>query len=138
MTTLESRFVDALVWKTIILGVAFAALGWMIFTAQFAAAILLGMLVSAFNLRVVAWVGRKMVRAAQSGQTSTSMWTAVLLVKLLLLFVLTYIFVAVVRADVIGYVIGYSSFLPAIGWQAICVLRTQDSSSLGDGDTESL
>lgn len=138
MTTLESRFVDALVWKTIILGVAFAVLGWMIFTAQFAAAILLGMLVSAFNLRVVAWVSRKMVRAAQNGQTNTSMWSAVLLVKLFLLFVLTYIFLAVVRADVIGYVIGYSSFLPAIGWQAICALRSQDTSSRTDGDTESL
>lgn len=138
MTSLGTKFVDALVWKTIIIGVAFAAIGWWAFSAQFAAAVLLGMLVSAFNLRVVGWVSRKMVAAAKDGATGTGLWSAILLLKLFLLFVLTYVFLVVVRADVFGYVIGYSTFLPAIVWQVVSGLKSDAEPTLRDGDTESL
>lgn len=138
MTSLGVKFVDALVLKTIGLGVALAALGWLVFSAHFAAAVLLGMMVSAFNLRVVGWVSRKMVAAAKAGRTASGMWSAILILKLFLLFALTYVFLVIVRADVIGYVIGFSTFLPAILWQAISAMRAGSADSINDGDTESL
>jgi hypothetical protein len=138
MTSIGTKFVDALVWKTIISGVALAAIGWWMISADFAAAVLLGMLVSAFNLRVVGWVSRKMVAAAKEGATGAGMWSAILLLKLFLLFVLTYVFLAVVRADVFGYIIGYSTFLLAIVWQLASGASRRDDGGLQDGDTESL
>lgn len=140
MTAFGPNFVDGMLSKTIIIGVAFAAIGWWVLTADFAAAILLGMLVSAFNLRVVAWVSRKMIAAAKKGATATGWWSAILVLKLFLLFVLTYVFIAIVGADVIGYIIGYSTFLLAIVWQVISVLNRNDppNDAADKDDTESL
>ena len=138
MTSFGAKFVDALVIKTIGLGVAFAALGWLVFSARFAAAVLLGMMVSAFNLRVVGWVSRKMVAAAKAERTASGVWTAILLVKLFLLFALTYVFLVIVRADIFGYVLGFSAFLPAILWQAVSATRADAPEPMNDGDTESL
>lgn len=140
MTAFGPSFVDGMLSKTIIIGVAFAAIGWWALTPEFAGAILLGMMVSAFNLRVVAWVSRKMIAAAKKGATGTGRWSAILLLKLFLLFALTYLFIAVVGADVIGYIIGYSTFLLAIVWQVISVVnraQSEDDDAEQD-DTESL
>lgn len=140
MTSFGTNFVDGMTSKTIIIGVALAAIGWWVLSGEFAAAILLGMMVSAFNLRVVAWVSRKMIAGAKKGATGTKRWSAVLLLKLFLLFVLTYVFIAVVRADVIGYIVGYSTFLLAIIWQAISTINRDHTpvDSATQDDTESL
>jgi|GEM_PF-3289885 len=139
MTSFGTQFVEGMLSKTIIIGVTLAAIGWLALSRDFAAAILLGMLVSAFNLRVVAWVSSKMVAAAKKGRTDTKRWSAILLLKLFLLFVLTYVFIAVVGADVIGYIIGYSTFLLAIFWQVFSVMnRDQPKDDATQDDTESL
>ncbi|AWV90563.1 ATP synthase subunit I [Bradymonas sediminis] len=140
MTSFGTTFVNGLVSKTIIIGVALAALGWLVLTAEFAGATLLGTMVSAFNLRVVAWVSGKMVASAQKGETGTGRWSAILLIKLFLLFVLTYVFIAIVGADVIGYIIGYSTFLLAIVWQAVVVMNRSSAphEDANQDDTESL
>lgn len=136
MTSLETNFVDGLFWKTVIIGVVAALVGWFAMSAYFAASIGLGVLVSAFNLRVVGWVSRKMVKAATQGSTGTALWSVLLLLKLFVLFVLTFVFIVVVGANVFGYIIGYSTFLLAIVWQLIPQLLNGDA--LEDGDTESL
>lgn len=139
MTTFGIQFVEGMLSKTIIIGVVLAAIGWVALSGDFAAAILLGMLVSAFNLRVVVWVSSKMIAAAKKGHTSTKRWSVVLLLKLFLLFVLTYVFIAVVGADVIGYIIGYSTFLLAIFWQVFSAMnRDQPQDDATQDDTESL
>lgn len=139
MTSFGSQFVEGMLSKTIIIGVTLAAIGWLALSADFAAAILLGMLVSAFNLRVVAWVSSKMVAAAKKGRTDTKRWSAILLLKLFLLFALTYVFIAVVGANVIGYIIGYSTFLLAIFWQVFSAMsQDQPKDDATQDDTESL
>jgi hypothetical protein len=135
MTSLETHFVDGLFWKTVIIGVVAALVGWWAMSAHFAGSIGLGVLVSAFNLRVVGWVSRKMVKAAKQGNTGTGFWSVLLLLKLFILFVLTFVFIVVVGANVFGYIIGYSTFLLAIVWQLIPQLL--NGGALEDGDTES-
>jgi hypothetical protein len=136
MTSLESNFVDGLFWKTVVIGVLAALVGWWTMSAYFAASIGLGVLVSAFNLRVVGWVSRKMIKAATQGNTGTALWSVLLLLKLFILFVLTFVFIVVVGANVFGYIIGYSTFLLAIVWQLIPQLLNGGAQE--DGDTESL
>ena len=119
MATLENKFVDGLFWKTLLLGVvAILASGFGVSWA-FGGAVALGVLVSGFNLRVVGWVSRKMAEAALAGDKGVTKWTFLLVVKLLVLFVLTYLIVIVLGADAVGFVVGYSSFLPAMVWQAL-------------------
>ncbi len=123
MASLENKFVTGLFWRTILLGVvAILASGWLVSWA-FGGAVALGVLVSGFNLRVVGWVSRKMTEAALEGDEGVTKWTLLLVVKLLFLFVLTYLVVIVLGADAIGYVVGYSMFLPAIFWQAALYIR---------------
>ena len=137
MTMLETKFVDGLFWKTLIIGVLAALIGWWAMSAHFAGSVGLGVLVSAFNLRVIGWISRKMVKAAKNGDTSSALWSTLLVLKLFLLFVLTFVFIIVVGANVFGYIIGYSTFLLAIVWQLAMQLGREDEVIEG-GDTESL
>jgi hypothetical protein len=126
MASLENKFVDGLFWKTLILGIA-VVLGTGVWVSwPFGGAVALGVLVSGLNLRVVGWVSRKMAETAMTGDKGVTKWTLLLVVKLLLLFVVTYLIVIVLGADAVGYVVGYSTFLPAIFWQAAVWLREQD------------
>lgn len=143
MASLEIKFVDGLFWKTLIIGLAAAAVGWWLNSPHFAGSIMLGVLVSAFNMRVIAWVSRKMARAAARGETSKRRWSVLLGLKLFILAALTFIFIVFVGANVIAYVIGYSTFLAAIAWQlAEHVGRRSESgeasNAVADGDTESV
>lgn len=126
MASLENEFVTGLFWKTILLGVVAIVASAVLVSWAFGGAVAMGVLVSGFNLRVVGWVSRKMAEAALAGDEGVTKWTLLLVVKLLLLFVLTYLIVIVLGADAVGYVVGYSSFLPAIFWQAAMTLREQD------------
>lgn len=137
MTMLETKFVDGLFWKTLTIGALAALIGWWSMSAHFAGSIGLGVLVSAFNLRVVGWISRKMVNAATNGDTSSALWSTLLVLKLFLLFVLTFVFIIVVGANVFGYIIGYSTFLLAIVWQLALHMSREDE-VIEDGDTESL
>lgn len=137
MTSLETKFVDGLFWKTLVIGVIAALIGWWTMSVHFAGSVGLGVLVSAFNLRVVGWISRKMVASATHGDTGTALWSTLLVLKLFVLFVLTFVFIIVVGADVFGYIIGYSTFLLAIVWQLALQLGREDD-SVENGDTESL
>lgn len=139
MATLEPHFVDGLIVKTLIIGVVASALGWWFGSLFFGGSILLGVLVSVFNLRALVWIGNGMVRSATAGNTSASLWSILLVIKLLLLFVITFVCIQLVGADAVGYTIGYSTFLLALLWQAGAhTLRQGDDDGLQDGDTESL
>ncbi|MGM0556613.1 MAG: hypothetical protein ACQEVA_09580 [Myxococcota bacterium] len=123
MASLENQFVMGLFWKTLLLGcVAILASGFLV-SWPFGGAVAMGVLVSGLNLRVVGWVSRKMAEAALEGDKGVTKWTLLLVVKLLFLFVLTYLAVIVLGADAVGYVIGYSTFLPAIFWQSAVYIR---------------
>ncbi len=143
MTSLETKFAEGLFAKTLVIGAAAAVLGWWAVSLHFAGSVLLGVLVSAFNMRVVGWVSRRMAQAAVQGDTDTARWSLLLVLKLFLLFVLTYVFIAIVGANVFGYIIGYSTFLLAIVWQLGVHLGSGEGldgadSMMQNGDTESL
>lgn len=132
MAPLEDQFVRGLVWKTFFLGAALGAgTGWAV-SWPFAGAVGLGTLVSGFNLRVVGWVSRKLIQAALSGDSRVPKWSFLIAVKLLILFALTYLVVIVLEADPIGYVAGYSSFLPALLWQAATVAGSDEQEQRDD------
>ncbi len=137
MTMLETKFVDGLFWKTLVIGALAALIGWWTMSVHFAGSVGLGVLVSAFNLRVIGWISRKMVKAAQRGETGSAFWSLLLVVKLFVLFVLTFVFVIIVGANVFGYIIGYSTFLLAIVWQ-LALHMGREGDAIEDGDTESL
>jgi hypothetical protein len=126
MASLENKFVQGLFWKTLILGLVAILVCGLWVSWAFGGAVALGVLVSGFNLRVVGWVSRKMAEAAMAGDKGVTKWTLLLVIKLLLLFVLTYLIVIVLGADAVGFVVGYSTFLPAIFWQAAVFVRELD------------
>lgn len=142
MASLEIKFAQGLFWKTLVIGVGATLLGAGLISWYFAGSILLGTLVSAFNMKVVAWVSRKMARAASSGDTGTTRWSLLLVLKLFLLFALTFIFIVILGANVFGYVIGYSTFLVAIVWQLFKHIGRHDPEgdpeTTQEGDIESL
>lgn len=117
MMNVENQFVDGLVRKTFALGLAAAAIAAVTMTWAMAGAIVLGAFISAFNLRAAGWIAQKMADSAKRGNTGTTRWVMVLVFKMILLFVLTFVAIVLVGANPIGYVIGYSVFLPAIGWE---------------------
>lgn len=123
MAHAELRFVDGLFWKTLAIGIVAVLIAWPVASWHVAWSVALGMAISAANMRVVALVSRKMVNVAQTGSTGSTKWTVVLLVKLLLLFVLTYLVIIRLGAHVIGFVVGFSAFLPAAAWQSVVYLR---------------
>ncbi|QDG50826.1 hypothetical protein FIV42_08800 [Persicimonas caeni] len=137
MTSLETKFVDGLFWKTLIIGAVSALIGWWVMSVHFAGSVGLGVLVGAFNLRVVSWISRKILQAGAQGSTSSAFWSLLLVIKLFVLFVLTFVFVIIVGANVFGYIIGYSTFLLAIVWQLALYMGREDD-LVEDGDTESL
>ncbi|MBA2664573.1 MAG: hypothetical protein H0U74_19965 [Bradymonadaceae bacterium] len=115
----EISFVDGLFWKTLLVGSAIALVSALVISTHFAGSVLLGVLVSSLNMRVVCFAGRKMVETSAEGQSATAFWSVILGIKLILLMILTYYFVIVLGANVFGFVIGYSVFLIAILWQSI-------------------
>jgi|SRR5690554_2270783 len=132
----EVRFVQGLFWKTLIVGVVIAAVSAFVVSTHFAGSLLVGVLVSSLNMRVLALASRKMVEYAANGHAGSTFWAIVLGIKLLVMMVLTYVFVIVFSANVFGFVIGYSVFLIAIFWQAlIYVSKIQDDFEV-DGSIE--
>lgn len=142
MTSVEQTFVDGLFRKTLIIGLVASAIGWWLGSTHFGGSLLLGALVSAFNMRLIAWVSRKMTRAAARGEAGVKRWSLLLGLKLFVLAALTFVFIVVVGANVIAYVIGYSTFLAAIAWQIAEQLGRPDDpddavESVTESDTES-
>ncbi|MFU8802745.1 MAG: ATP synthase subunit I [Bradymonadaceae bacterium] len=135
MANFDKGFVDGLFWKIVGIGsVASAAAYWLV-TREFAASVLLGTVVTAINFRVVAFAARKMLANAADGAGSGGVWSVILGVKLILLFVLTYWCIVVLGADVIGFIIGYSVFLPAMTWQSLIYASTlrEEEDDQGNG-----
>lgn len=118
MANLERAFIKGLVLKTLVLGIAasLAALG--LAEMHLAQSVLIGTVVSVLNLRFVQWISQKLVDSAKEGSVHPGLWAALLVLKMTLLFFVIWLIVVEFGFDAIGFVIGFSSFLPAIGWQA--------------------
>lgn len=119
MVMLEPSFAYGVVRKSLLLGLFTALVTLFAVSAEFAAAVTIGTLVSSINLRTVAWVIKKMIDAARDGGTSSTKWSLLLAGKMLLLIALIWVLIAYVDVNAVGFVFGFSSFLPAIGWQVV-------------------
>lgn len=129
MARLEITFVKNLVLKTLVVGAVFSlGLGvfmgwWMALSTAF------GGLVAAANLKVVEFVTRRMMEAAENGHAQSTFWSIILVLKMLVLFGTIFYLIVRLELDAIGVVVGFSAFLPAIVWQ---VLVSKDESSTQD------
>lgn len=119
MANFDADFVDGLFWKIVGLGAIATAISYGLVTKHFAGSVLVGTIVTAINFRVVAFAARKLLSGVVDGKHSAVIWSMLLGLKLIALFVFTYWCIVVLGADVIGFVIGYSVFIPAMTWQSL-------------------
>ncbi len=130
---LQPDFVYGVVRRSLVLGALAALVMLLTVSAQVAGAVVIGTLVSAINLRVVALSIHKMFDAGRDGGTSPVGWTILLTLKMLLLIGVVWYLITAVEVDAVGFVFGFSTFLPAIGWQ---LLVTKPDESEAEEDSE--
>lgn len=131
MASLERAFIEGLVLKTAVLGIIAAFITFWFADFHLAQSVLVGAAVSAINLRFVQWISKKLIDGAKEGQAAPALWGVLLVLKMTVLFGVIWLLVVEFGYDAIGFIIGFSSFLPAIGWQA-WALRDEDSSQTPD------
>lgn len=131
MVMLEPEFVYGMVRKAFLLGIAFAAAAFFGLSADVAAAILIGTLVSTINLRVMAWSIRKMFDAIKEGRGNSTWYALLLVAKMLLLIAAIWVLIAYADVDPMGFAFGFSLFMPAIGWQ-MWASRSDESDMTSD------
>lgn len=120
MAVIEPNFIYGVIRKSLAVGAIAATIGWLAMgTVELGLAVLVGTLISALNLRTVAWAIRKMLEAGRDGDETAGAWTLVLAGKLLALIASVWVLIAYAGVDAVGFALGFSSFLPAIGWQML-------------------
>ena len=129
---LQPDFVNGVVWKSLVLGAIAALVILVAASVEVAVAVVIGTLVSAINLRVVALSVKKMLDAGLDGGASAAGWSFLLTAKMLVLIGVIWALITVVEVDAIGFVFGFSLFMPAIGWQLL--VAKPDTSE--DDDTD--
>ncbi|MEZ4461410.1 MAG: hypothetical protein R3E66_17175 [bacterium] len=115
--------------KTAILGGLMTMVGLVVGSVWFGMSVAVGTVITLSNLRVVEWVSTKLLRAAKQGNTSSAPWTILLVLKLFAIFALIWFLLARVFLDPVGFVAGFSCFLPAIVWQAVLARDGEPSDS---------
>lgn len=118
MANLEIDVIRAIIRKTFVVGAILWAASFLYAGSAFSVAVAVGVAVAALNLVFVAWLSKKLVGAGREGQVGKAGWTVFSLVKMAALFGIVWFLIVRVGLDAIGFVIGFSSFLPAIVWQA--------------------
>jgi hypothetical protein len=119
MVMIEPEFVYGVVRKSLFLGMA-VVLGTLLAVSEnFAVAVAIGTVLSAINLRVMAWTIKKMLDAGRDGGTSAGAWGVLLTLKMLVLIGIIWWLIAHVNVNAVGFTVGFSLFMPAIGWQML-------------------
>ncbi len=131
MAMLAPSFVYGVINKSLILGALVALVGFFSVSAGFAGAVLIGTLMTAVNMRTVAWAMSKMLEAGREGKTASAGWSLLLAVKMLLLIGSIWVLVAYVNVNAAGFAIGFSLFMPAIGWQMLVAAPERTDSGKG-------
>jgi len=119
MVMLQPDFVYGVVRRSLALGAIAALISLFAASSEVAGAVVIGTLVSAINLRVVALSVKRMLEAGRDGNASSAFWTMVLAGKMFVLIAVVWVLIAYVEVDAVGFVFGFSLFMPAIGWQML-------------------
>ena len=99
------------------------------------ASVAVGVLVSAANFRVIAWIGRKVT---QSSPRSRTFFFLLFLGKFAVLVALVYLLVVRVRVDVVPFIVGLSTLFVTVTFEAYrTMLTAARRSSDGEGAVES-
>lgn len=131
MANLEHGFIRGAMGKTAIVGCLASVVAFFVEGPWFGMSMTIGMVVAIANLWVVKWVSQKIIKSGLAGSTSSAPWSLLLVLKFFAIFGLIGFLLVVVEIDAIGFVAGFSSFLPALVWQAI-IDRDDDSSDSGN------
>lgn len=131
MVMLQPEFVYGVVRRTLVLGAISALVMLLAVSVEVAVAVVVGTLVSAINLRVVALSIKKMLEAGRDGGTSSAAWTLLLSTKMLVLIGIVWVLITIAEVNAVGFVFGFSLFMPAIGWQLV---SAKPDSSENDSD----
>ncbi len=131
MSNLENGFIRAAMGKTAIVGCVAVPIGLFVEGPWFGMSVAIGMILAILNLWVVQWVAQKVIKSGLAGNTSSAPWSLLLVLKFFAIFGLIGLLLAVVKIDAVGFVAGFSSFLPALMWQAV-IDRDDDSSDSED------
>lgn len=126
MVTLENKFVVQAIKKTLGLGGAAMILCTLIWDRHIALSVAAGVGVAVGNIAFMAWFIRRVFSRGGHGYTGALGWSLLFLLKLLVLFGLTYYVLVVVRLNALGYSAGYIILLIALTWQGLIQPATND------------
>lgn len=125
-------FIQRVIVRTLLLGFVLGALVALLVDARLGTSILAGTVLVCANLRFMAWgIGKLLGMATEHTPDGTAGWTALFLLKLLALFVLTYYLIAVLGLSAVGFLVGYSLFVLVMLVQALTDAPDEDAQ---DGD----
>ena len=136
MVMLQPKFVYGVGRKSIALGFVAAIVGFMAVSASFALAVVIGTVVSTINVRIVAIGIDKMLRAAEEEDVSARAWSILLAFKMFALIALIWVLIARAGVDAVGFVFGFSLFMPAVGWQLLVDNPNEDAELSGFDEEE--
>ena len=128
MTLIRSAFLRGALFKAMILGSAAMTLSTLIWSAALAKAIAVGLSLAMGNIALMHVLLRRLVSGPGRGAGAAALG-ALFLLKLLVLFGVTYYVIAVVGLDPLGFAAGYALLLAAIVWQSLTPAPTDHSSS---------
>lgn len=137
MATFDRSFIDGVFWRMVAIGAALAFVVALFWSVRVGYSIALGALIGAASLRVTTVAVEGMLRAAVGKGEAGSGWGVLIAIKLVALLLAVFVVLAILKADPIGFVIGFKMIFPALAWQAIRTPGHLDGGDDGADDTES-
>lgn len=127
MIRFERSFIQGLVLRGLALGAVAAALSWLLIDGAFALGLLSGLVLMCANILSMTWLLESMRDAPGVRTPGPKTLAALFLLKLLVLFGLTYYLLAEVGLSPAGLALGFVLGLGALSWQVITGDRAGDS-----------
>ena len=90
--------------------------------------LLIGLVVGAANIRVLVWVGNRLMSA---GEKARAAYMFLIVTKLLLLSLLCFVLIALLNVEGIPFLVGMTTVPLALTWQSYRSLCLDDTETLG-------
>lgn len=116
---INAAFLRGVTYKSVGLGAGAVAAGSLLWGWSIGLALTVGVSLAVANLLSMSWIMSKILRGPAAEKQSTLGWGMLFLLKLLVLFGVTYYVIAVARLNPLGFAAGYALLLVAIVWQAL-------------------
>lgn len=116
---INRAFLRGVTYKAAGLGTASVVASSLIWSWSIGLSLTVGVSLAIANLLSMSWIMGKILRGPAAQKQSTLGWGMLFLLKLLVLFGVTYYVIAVARLNPLGFAAGYALLLVAIVWQAL-------------------